>query len=215
MFFLVILSFFFDRKGNAVHSIGRFWSRAILLLAGVHVNVKGIENIPKGRPVIIASNHQGAFDIPVLQGYIPLSFRWIAKKSLFKIPVIGWSMSLAGYIAIERESGSKAYRSIIKAAEKIRSGTSVLIFPEGTRSESGEVLPFKKGGFLLSQKSGVPILPVAIKGTAGIMKRGSIWITPSEVSVSIGRPIETEGVEEEKLRQTAKEAVEGMLRPGK
>src|SRR4030067_3527944 len=137
LFIIVLTGFIFARSGSVVHSIGAFWCRIILALSGVRVRVDGAENIPKGGPVIFMSNHQGAFDIPALQGYIPVQFRWAAKKSLFRIPVIGGTTSLAGYIGIDRENAAEAMRNIEEASGKIRGGTSVLVFPEGTRSDSG------------------------------------------------------------------------------
>ncbi len=211
LFLFVLISMAFDRSGCAVHSIGSLWSRIILGLAGVKVETTGLENIPSKGPVIIASNHKGVFDIPVLQGYLPLQFRWVAKKELFRIPVIGWSMHLAGYIPIDRSRAGKAYRSIEAAAEKIRSGTSVLIFPEGTRNPGRGLLGFKRGGFLLAHRSGVPILPVAINGTADIMRRGSLLIRPARVRLSVGSPIDTQGLEEQELRKKTREAIETEL----
>jgi 1-acyl-sn-glycerol-3-phosphate acyltransferase len=111
LFFVVLLALLVRGGGNAVHSIGVFGCRILLALSGVRVTVKGLENLPREGPVIILSNHQGAYDIPVLQAFIPMQFRWVAKKSLFSIPVIGWSMRFAGYIEIEREHVAKALRS--------------------------------------------------------------------------------------------------------
>lgn len=208
LFLIILISLLFERQGKAIHSIGSFWSRIILGLAGVKVKVSGIENIPKGQPVIFLSNHQGAFDIPALQGYIPAQFRWVAKKSLFKIPIIGWSMTLAGYIGIERESATAAFRSMIAAAKKIKSGTSVLVFPEGTRSHTDELLPFKRGAFMIAMKSAVPIVPMAIRGTSHIMERGSLLIKPANVTINIGKPIPTQGVDEKVLLEESKKAIE-------
>src|SRR3989338_378386 len=185
LFILVIISLIFDRSGKAIHSIGRLWGRILLFLSGVTVEVKGLENILAGKPQIFASNHQGAFDILALQAFIPIQLRWVAKRSLFKIPIIGWSMSLAGYVSIDRERAGSAYRSIETAAEKVKKGVSVLIFPEGTRSSTGSLLPFKQGGFLLAIKSGVPIIPVSIRGTENLMKKDSILIRPGVVKVII------------------------------
>src|SRR3989338_2146647 len=191
LFIFVILPLTFDRSGNAIHSIGRLWSRILLFLSGVTVEIKGTENLLQDGPQILASNHQGAFDILALQAFIPMQFRWVAKKSLFKIPIVGWSMSLAGYVGIERERASTAYKSIEAAAERIKNGTSVLIFPEGTRSATGELLPFKRGGFLLAVKSGVPVIPISITGTKDIMKKESILIRPGWIKIVIGIPIQT------------------------
>lgn len=211
LFFVVMLSLLMRGGGNAVHSIGAFWCRIILKLSGVRVTVKGMNNLPKEGPVIMLSNHQGAFDIPVLQAYIPMQFRWVAKKSLFRIPVVGWSMRFAGYIGIERENVGEALKSLDNAAGKIKSGTSVIIFPEGTRSETGRLLPFKKGAFMLAAKSGVPVVPVAVSGTKDIMKKGGYSITPAEVTVAIGRPFSAEGVGLTELRTMTKEAITELI----
>ena len=211
LFLVILLSLLIDREGGRVHSIGALWCRIIVKLSGVRVRLKGVENLSSERPVVMLSNHRGAFDIPVLQGYLPLQFRWVSKKSLFKIPVVGWSMSLAGYISIDRENSPRAYRSIITAAKKIKKGTSVLIFPEGTRSAAGRLLPFKKGPFFLARKSGVDIVPLCVTGTEDIMKKGSLAIHPSEVTVTVGRPIPTEGLDEEALMDKTREAIKGLL----
>lgn len=210
-FAIVLLSLIVDRKGNLVHSIGRTWSRLILFLSGVEVAVTGLENIPRGRPIVILSNHQGAFDIPVLQGFIPLQFRWVAKRSLFKIPLIGWAMSLAGYVAIDRENAASAYKSMEDAAGLIKRGTSVLIFPEGTRSVTGELLPFKKGAFVIAEKSGMDIVPVGIKGTRDIMKKGSLLIRPDRVTLSIGKAFSVKGFDANELRRISREEIEKLI----
>lgn len=209
--FMVFLFALVDRTGNASHSAAALWCRSILLISGVRVTVKGAEKVPRDTPVIFLSNHQGAFDIPALQGTLPAQFRWVAKKSLFKIPLIGWSMYLSGYIGVERESATASYRSMERAAGKIRGGTSVLIFPEGTRSDTGELLPMKRGAFVLASKSGVPIVPIAISGTKDILKRGGFAIRPHRVTVSIGDPIATSGVEEKELRPRTREAIAALL----
>ncbi len=210
-FVIILLSLLFDRRGNLVHSIGSVWSRLILSLSGVRVTVTGAKNFPRDRPVVILSNHQGAFDIPVLQAFIPAQFRWVAKRSLFKIPLIGWAMGLAGYIAIDRENAASAYKSMEDAAGYIKEGTSVLIFPEGTRSRGGELLPFKKGAFLIAEKSGMDIVPVGIKGTKGIMEKGSLFIRPGGVLLNIGRPFQSKGLEANELRRVSREEIEKLL----
>ncbi|MBE9532276.1 MAG: 1-acyl-sn-glycerol-3-phosphate acyltransferase [Proteobacteria bacterium] len=211
LFIFVLLSIPFDRQGRAIHSIGSLWCRIILFISGIKVNITGLSNLPKSGPVIIASNHQGIFDIPVLQGLLPLQFRWVSKQSLFKIPVIGWTMSFAGYISIDRASATKSLRSLKRAAERIKSGTSVLLFPEGTRGPDRTLLPFKRGLFFMGTKSGVPLVPISISGTSNIMKDHSVWIKPTIVEVTIHEPIDTNGIDEKELMELTRKAIESGL----
>lgn len=211
LFVIIVISLIFDRSGNTIHLIARLWGRILLVLSNVRVHISGIENLGKDKHQIIASNHRGAFDILVLQAFLPVQFRWVAKKSLFKIPFIGWSMSLAGYIAIERERAGNAYRSIEKAAEQVKDKTSILIFPEGTRSGEEKLLPFKRGGFLLALKSGVPIVPISIKGTESLMKKDSILIRSGDVKIVIGKAIPVSDMDEKKLMEMVRKAIEEGL----
>lgn len=155
----------------------RFWGRLGLLMAGVKVTVSGAELLPEG-PVIVMSNHASNFDILALQGCFPRQLSWIAKKELFSIPVFGWSMQRGGYIALDRGDGRKALRSMDEAAQQIKAGASVIIFPEGTRTTDGHLLPFKRGGFLLAVRAGVPVVPVSITGNFAINPGGSLELNP-------------------------------------
>lgn len=210
IFPFVILTSIFDRSGNSAHTIGRIWARTILFLSGVKVNIKGIENILNTSQIFV-SNHQGAFDILVFQGCLPVQFRWLAKKSLFKIPIIGWTMSIAGYVRIDRKHAGSAYHGLENAAEKLKAGASILIFPEGTRSRTDELLPFKRGGFVLAANTAFPITPISITGTRDIMKRGSIFIRPARVSVNIGKPIMTKDMNDKSLLEMTKKSIQDGL----
>lgn len=211
-FFLILLVWPFDRHARMMHNICVMWAKAVVAISGVRVSVRGVENVPRGKAVLFLSNHQGAFDIPALQSVLPVQFRWVAKKSLFKVPFVGWSMRLAGYISIDRENPAEAVKSMEEAAKKMEQGSSVIIFPEGTRSESGSLLPFKRGAFMLARKAGRPIVPVAINGTGGILKRGGFIVNPLSVTVEIGKPIETGPYDEKELRNKTKRQVEAMLK---
>lgn len=131
------------------------------------------------------------FDIPVLQAYLPVQFRWLAKAELFKIPIFGYAMQRAGYISINRFDRKSAIQSLNKAAEIIKNGVSVIIFPEGTRSRENNIQSFKKGGFVLAVDSGVPIIPVIIHGTWTIMQKKQIFVKPGNVVLEIKKPIKT------------------------
>jgi 1-acyl-sn-glycerol-3-phosphate acyltransferase len=189
---LVIGMSVFGRSGNAGHRVARLWARSILAVSRVPVSVRGLERLEAGRAYIFMSNHQSNFDIPVLLGHLPVQFRWLAKAELFRIPLFGRAMRGAGYISIDRTDRDAAFRSLRTAAATIRSGASIMIFPEGTRSTDGTLKPFKKGGFVTAIEAGVPIVPVAIRGTYEIMAKADLLIHPREVTLDIGTPIATD-----------------------
>jgi 1-acyl-sn-glycerol-3-phosphate acyltransferase len=201
---LVIVVAMFSKKGNMPHLIARIWGRSILYVSRVHVNIKGLEHIPAGRSCILMANHQSNFDIPVLLGRLPVQFRWLAKQELFRIPIFGRGMRGCGYISIDRTNRKLAFQSLKQAARKIREGVSVLIFPEGTRSRDGKIRPFKKGGFVLSVDSGVPIVPIIIYGTYPIMPKGRLLVKSQDVHMEILAPINTS----EYTRKTKDELME-------
>jgi 1-acyl-sn-glycerol-3-phosphate acyltransferase len=193
-----ILLSFFDSSGNASHLAARLWGKIQLRTTGSRVTMQGLEYLDSRKSYIVVSNHQSFFDIFSLLGHLPLQFRWIAKAELFRIPLLGWAMTRTGYISIERDSPKKAYRSMLDAAEKVRKGVSVLIFPEGTRSPDGILQPFKKGVFLIALKSQAPILPVAIRGTRDIMRKNDWRAYPGHVEIRIFPSIETAGFSTDK-----------------
>ena len=188
---LTIIASFFSRTGNLPHSVARLWGRGILFVSGIKVTVEGLTNIDASQSYIYMPNHLSNFDIPVMLSYLPAQFRWLAKTELFKITLFGLAMKRAGYISIDRSNRRSAFASLKRAAETIRKGTSVLIFPEGTRSLDGNMRTFKKGGFFLALNAGVPVVPVAIRGTWEIMSKNGWMIRPGRVVVQIARPIPT------------------------
>ena len=187
----VIICSFFSRTGNGPHLLARFWANSILWVARAKITVSGAEKLDPDRSYIYMANHQSNADIPLLLGQLPVQFRWLAKAELFKIPVFGRAMRGVGYISIDRSNRKSAFESLERAARTIRNGTSLLIFPEGTRSRNGHILPFKKGGFVLSVDSGVPIVPIIIRGTRDIISKGHFMIRPAPVTMQILDPVET------------------------
>ncbi|MDF1614539.1 lysophospholipid acyltransferase family protein [Desulfurivibrio dismutans] len=167
----------------------RWLGRVICRASGVEVEVAGLERLDAGRTYIFAANHQSQFDIFVLQGYLAFDFRWLAKKELFQIPLFGWAMRRAGYIAVDRSNGRRAMVSLNEAANEIAAGTSVVIFPEGTRSADGRMQAFKAGGMVLAIKSQVEIVPMAIIGTHEILAKGRLLPKPGRVMIRLGEPI--------------------------
>jgi len=185
------LASFLSKTGDFPHLIARTWARSILFVSRVRVQVRGFSRIDPSKTYIYMPNHQSNFDIPVLLGCLCVQFRWLAKAELFKIPVLGRGMRGCGYISIDRSNRKSAFQSLWEAARTIRDGSSVLIFPEGTRSRDGRIRPFKKGGFVLAVDSGVPIVPVVIHGTWPIMPRNRWRVDPANVVLEIKDPIET------------------------
>ena len=188
---VAIATSFFSRNGDAVHHVARMWGRSILWVSGIRTLTRGFTDPMRHQSCIYMTNHQSNFDIPVLYGALPVQFRWLAKAELFRIPVFGRGMRGAGYISIDRSNRQSAFKSLDQAAESIRHGTSVMIFPEGTRSRDGGLLPFKKGGFVMAVDAGVPIVPVVISGTHDIMPKGALLIRRRSVDVHVGAPIKT------------------------
>jgi 1-acyl-sn-glycerol-3-phosphate acyltransferase len=190
---IAIIVSFFSHTGNSVHIIARIWAKSILFVSGIKVEFEGLTNIDPSKSYVYMSNHRSNFDIPVLLGCLPIQFRWLAKAELFKIPIFGRAMSGAGYVKIDRSNRVSAFKSINQVAAKMKNGVSVMIFPEGTRSEDGDVKPFKKGGFVMAVDTGAPIVPVILRGTRSIMAKGSWRINPGDVTLSIEKPIDTTG----------------------
>jgi len=205
---LVIVLSFFVRSGNPLHKIARLWGKSILFVSRVEMSVKGLSNIDPSAPYIYMPNHQSNFDIPVLLGHLAVQFRWLAKVELFKIPIFGHAMRKAGYISIDRNNRESAIKSLNAAANKIKSGVSVLIFPEGTRSRDGKIQPFKKGGFVMAIESGVPIVPVVITGTRSLMTKGKFRVNAGHVRMVIHKPIDTSAY----TRETKEALMESVRR---
>jgi len=188
---LTIITYPLDRKGRVGHHWARLWGRTALLANRVRVRVEGLENVKGRGPYIFMSNHQGSYDIFALLGYLPFQFKWLAKKELFSIPILGWAMTAAGYISIDREGTRKTVEAMKQAARKIQDGMSVVIFPEGSRTPDGSIQPFRKGGFTLAIRSQVPIVPISINGSREIMSKDRLTASSGEIRVRIGPPIET------------------------
>jgi len=187
---MVVLSLPFNKEGRVIRFYANIWGKLNLFTSGVNLEVKGLENIIRNKPQVFVSNHQSIYDIFALCT-LPVYFRWIAKKELFRVPVFGWLMMMAGCVSIDRSDFHKALSGMDIAANKAKSGASIMIFPEGTRSQNGILLPFKKGGFILALKAKIPILPITIIGSSSIMQKGSMRVNPGHIKIIIDRPVET------------------------
>jgi 1-acyl-sn-glycerol-3-phosphate acyltransferase len=202
-----------DRSGRAPHRLSGVWARLVLRCLGVRARVLGLELLPAG-PAVYAANHASALDIPLLLAALPADFRIIHKSSLYRLPLLGWYLFLAGHIGIDRGNPFRARRSLESAARRIAAGTSVLVFPEGTRSPDERVRLFKRGSFLLALEAAVPIVPVSLAGVKQVAPRGFLTLRPGEVQVRMHAPIPTAGREAseaealaEQVRQTVSAAL--------
>ena len=193
---LVIVTLPLGKKnGHLFHALSRFWAKAILTTCGITVHVHGLEHIARGQSYVYVSNHASLLDIPVIIAGIPDQIRIVYKKELEVVPIFGWGLKWGHYIGIDRRKGSGARRSLDEAAEKIRRGASVLLYAEGTRTLDGKLQPFKRGAFNLALRAGVPVVPLTVNGTFGIMPKRSISVRPGSVDLVLEKPIETHGAE--------------------
>ena len=203
-----------DKSGDRVLDLARAWSGWVISFAGVTIVVDNRANLVTGQPYVFMANHASTLDIWAMFIVVPRRIRMIAKKQLGRIPLLGWVMWAGRFIFIDRQNGVAARRSIDLAGERIRGGDSVLLFPEGTRTRDGTLGPFKKGGFHLAVKAGVPIVPVALKGTRALMPRGSLLLRSGTIKAIIGEPVPTQGLSDEEragLSDRVCAIVAGML----
>jgi 1-acyl-sn-glycerol-3-phosphate acyltransferase len=171
----------------------RFWAPLHWRLTGSPLQVEPLPDIDWSQPHIFLMNHQSALDIPVAFAVLPVNIRFIAKHVLKWVPFLGWYMMMTGMIFINRSNRRESLRSLKKAGERIRAGSNILIFPEGTRSKDGRILPFKRGALVLALEARVPIVPVAIEGTGSVLPVGGLWLRHHPIRVKVGHPISTTG----------------------
>lgn len=184
----VLLSILPNRR-HWQFACSRAWSYLLLAMAGIRVRVSGLEHLDPNRSYVFVANHQSYSDIWSLFVALPREFCFVAKESLFRWPFIGWHLRRSGTISIDRRGMKETYRALLGAAEKIRNGTSVVIFPEGTRSVTGDIGPFKRGSLLVAVKAGVPIVPIAISGSRRCLPKGSCLMRAGIIDVVIGDPL--------------------------
>ena len=195
-----------DKPGGIYDNVPRWWSSWVLWAVGIKVRVHGLENATGGEPHIFVSNHVSWFDIPALAKVLP-RYKFVAKAELFKVPIFGPAMRAAGMIEIQRENRKAAFGAYEVAAEQIRAGNSVVVFPEGTRGHAYPLRPFKKGPFVLAIAAGVPIVPIIVHGTIEIMRKGSLGAHAGTIDIHLLEPVVTSSIDydhREVLMQTVR-----------
>jgi len=208
-----ILGSLFSGRGRIQHYCMRRWSKDNLWLSRARVEIEGLDNIAQERPQIFVANHSGLHDILSLSAYLPIQFRWIAKKSLFSVPFMGWHMRRSGYIAIDRDNPRSAAKSIIEAAGVIRNGVNAIAFPEGTRSKTGALGNLRSGAFSLALRTNVPLVPISLDGSYRVIAPKTLQVNPGTViRIKINRPIDLSSYRRGEKRRLMEEVYRIMNR---
>ena len=200
----------FERRGVIWWRFARLWGWVMYTGAWSRLSRRGFDSMTWDQPCILMANHESYLDVPALIAMSPTPIRFVARKEVFTLPVLGHAMRATGQISVDRSNREQAIASLSQAAKQISKGRTVLVFPEGTRSANGELKAFKKGGFMLALEAQVPIIPVGVSGTRSIIPRGEWRFNPGSVGVSMGEPIETKGMtvaDRDALMRTVRDAL--------
>lgn len=210
----VIFSILINQKSGSYIG-GALWSKINTIFTPMFISIKGKQHINKNTSYIIIANHQSTWDIFAIYGWLGLDIKWVMKKELRKIPGVGFGSAKVGHIFIDRSNRKNAIESINEAKRKLINGTSVVIFPEGTRSKTGEIGKFKKGAFKLAIDLDLPILPITITGTQKILPAGTLNLLPGKVKMNIHSPIDAISYNDENMQELiekAKQVIESGLK---
>ncbi|MGJ7921820.1 lysophospholipid acyltransferase family protein [Neobacillus sp. LXY-4] len=193
-----------------IHTIPQKWSQTIMKITGSKVFIEGQENIPEG-PVVIVCNHEGDFDIPLLLAFVNKPFGFISKIEVSKVPILSSWMKVMNCVFLDRSDRRQAIKTIKEASQLVKEGHSIVLFPEGTRSKGGAVGEFKSGGFRIAADAQVPIVPIAINGTADVFEKNNRLIRPAKITLKIGRPIVSHLDSNHSVKEVAEETRQIIL----
>jgi 1-acyl-sn-glycerol-3-phosphate acyltransferase len=205
-----------DPSGQTTRRLARFWGAEMCRVCGVEVSMRGGEKVEWDKPLIVMANHQSYFDIPVLYAVLPEPFGMLAKQELFRLPVFSAAMRGMRCVPIDRGNRRQSFESLRKAANQVRSGNSIVVFPEGTRSPDAFVQELKKGPFYLAEMAKVPIVPVGIRGTRDALPKDALFVRSARVQVSIGAPLMQDQpgpAARDRLRGAVRAALVELCRP--
>ena len=211
---LLLLPFLGPRRVARITAVP--WARLGLLLSGVQIHIEGREHLRPGQSYVIVANHLSQVDIWVLYGYLGIDFRWVMKQEMRRVPVIGYCCARLGHIFIDRRDHQSAVASLARAERQLADGTSILFFPEGTRSRSGTLQAFKKGAFRMAQDLDLPLLPVTITGTHDILPPDTLRLQSGTVGLTLHPPIKVEGGDDASLAralQRSRAAIASVIEP--
>jgi 1-acyl-sn-glycerol-3-phosphate acyltransferase len=212
--FSVFMAFFIVRLRTIAAKIAVLWARYSCLITPMSVRVTGLENLDPSRSYVLVANHQSQYDIFVIYGWLPVDFKWVLKIELRKVPIIGPFCHRMGHVFVDRSNTEAALAAINSARERIRNGTSIMFFPEGTRSRDGKLLPFKKGAFNFAVDIGLPVLPLSIIGTKDVLPDKTTALFPGRAHLVIHRPIPVEIYDRrnlDELMARARDAIQAGL----
>ena len=184
-----LASSLFDSTGRIQHGCARLWARLILGICRVRLRVSGLPSFEHNVPYVFFVNHQSHMDIPIVLAALPISFRFAAKKELFRIPFLGWHLRRSGHIPVDRKNPNAAVKAFRSAGDQLRAGTSLVFFPEGATSLDGVIKPFKRGGFVLAEQSQANVVPVTIRGSRAVLVPKTYHVRGGSVAVTLGKPI--------------------------
>jgi 1-acyl-sn-glycerol-3-phosphate acyltransferase len=204
-----------DAQGRIQHGCARMWARMILWTCGIKLHVSGLEHLADGTAYVFCCNHQSHMDTPIALAALPIQFRFTPKKQLFRYPFLGWHLRRSGHVPIDRENPHAAVKSLREAAETIRRGTPVLIFPEGGTSVDGSIKAFKGGGFMLATRAEASVVPVTIRGSRAVLLPKTYYTRAGAVEVVVGKPIPSKGVPTGELANRVREEIVATFNYGK